>query len=356
MKDKICSEMSMAESSRLMHNISLHVTHNPVPALLNPMTRRRQSNCEYDLIHVAEQYFRNRLLRPATQNTYLSVAERFIRDTSVQRVDHITSEVLLSWRDLIAERASKTTYNNYHRHLRALLNFCVEIELIDKNPFLKIKQFRRVNVRKKGCTMEELQEFCNFLARDSRKISPLILNMILTLFYTGMRRSQLCGLEWQDIDFHENTITLRKQHSKTGKEWTIPLHDDLRTILLAMKQDVMQHWPSFSESDQVFLIQRYSRDYLGERLEPEQFGQILRRMADRSGIRISAHRIRHLVATTLANKDTEDFHETGTIPYTLNSIKDFLGHEAITTTIGYIESKVSSQRTIIKGLRGPQIE
>ncbi|MCY4228130.1 MAG: tyrosine-type recombinase/integrase [Gammaproteobacteria bacterium] len=309
------------------------------------------SNSEYDLVNVVEQYCRQRPLRPATQQTYRSHAERFVRDTSVRRVDYITQEVLLEWRELIAERASRTTYNTYHRHLRALLNFCVEIELIDRNPILKIRQFRRVNVRGKGCTMEELQEVCDFLARDSRELSPLILNMVLTLFYTGMRRSQLCGLDWKDIDFQENTIMLRKQHSKTGREWAIPLHDELRPRLLEMKEDVMQHFPSFSESDQVFMIQRYSSYYRGARMAPEQLGQILRRTADRSGIRISAHRIRHLVATTLANKDTEDFHEKGTIPYTLNSIKDFLGHEDITTTIGYIESNVSSQRTIIKGLK-----
>lgn len=310
-----------------------------------------KSPSDYDLIHVAEQYCRERPLRPATQHTYLKLANRFVNDTSVRRVDHITKEVLLKWREQIAERASRTTYNNYHRHLRALLNFSVEIELIDQNPLLKIRQFRHVNIRKKGCTMEELQDFCDFLDRDTREISPLILNMILTLFYTGMRRSQLCGLDWKDIDFEEDTITLRKQYSKTGREWAIPLHDDLRARLLEMKKDVMDRYPAFSEDDQVFMIQRYSRAYRGERLVPEQFGQILRRTADRSGIRISAHRIRHLVATTLANKDTEDFHETGTIPYTLNSIKDFLGHEAISTTVGYIESRVSSQRKIIKGLK-----
>ncbi len=315
---------------------------------------KNPSNHEYDLTHVAEQYCRERPLRPSTQQTYIALSLRFVKDTSIRRVDHITKEALLDWRELIAERASKTTYNNYHRHLRALLNFSVEIELIDQNPILKVRQFCRVNVRKKGCTMEDLQAFCDFLDQDSREASPLILSMVLTLFYTGMRRSQLCGLDWRDIDFQENTVTLRKQHSKNGREWSIPLHDDLRERLLEMKKDVMRRFPAFSESDQVFMIQRYSHRYRGERLTPEQFGQIMRRTSDRSGIRVSAHRIRHLVATTLANKDTEDFHETGTIPYTLNSIKDFLGHEDISTTIGYIESQVSSQRKIIKGLKMPK--
>lgn len=309
------------------------------------------SGDDLDLIRIADQYCRERLLRPATQHTYRKLAQRFVNEMSIRRVDQITKEVLIQWRELISKRASKTTYNNYHRHLRALLNFCVEIELLETNPLLKIRQFRRgVNTRKKGCSMDELQEFCDFLENDKRKLSPVILNMVLTLFYTGMRRSQLCGLDWRDIDFEENTITLRKQYSKSGRKWTIPMHDDLRARLLEMKADIMRRYPEFRGKDQVFMIQRYSSTYTGERMEPDQFGQILSRAADRSGVKISAHRIRHLVATTLANKDTEDFHETGMIPYTLTSIKDFLGHEDIYTTIGYIESKISSQRRIIKGL------
>lgn len=34
--------------------------------------------------------------------------------------------------------------------------------------------------------------------------------MITTLLYSGMRRGELCGLEWADIDFDNNLIDINK--------------------------------------------------------------------------------------------------------------------------------------------------
>ncbi|MCY4148446.1 MAG: hypothetical protein OXF73_03640 [Gammaproteobacteria bacterium] len=149
---------------------------------------------DLDLIRICEQYCRERPLHPATVIGYMKLPRLFVKDTSVHRADRITREVLLEWRDQVAERSSKTTFNNYHRHLRALLNFCVELELIGTNPILKVKQFTRVNVRKKGCTLEQLHELCSYLESDSRPLSSFVLNIVLALFFTGMRRPQLCGL------------------------------------------------------------------------------------------------------------------------------------------------------------------
>ena len=34
--------------------------------------------------------------------------------------------------------------------------------------------------------------------------------MIITLIYTGMRLGELCGLEWKDVDFDNEIITVRR--------------------------------------------------------------------------------------------------------------------------------------------------
>jgi len=157
-------------------------------------------------------------------------------------------------------------------------------------------------------------------------------------------------LIWHDLDFQEDTLLPGKQHSKNGREWRIALHGVLRAKLLEMKQDAMLRFPDFSENDQVFRIQGYSRACAGEKLTPQQFAGISRRASRRSSTDTSAHKIRHPVATTPASKDTSDFHETGAVPYTLNGIKDLPGHENIATTVGYIEPRISIQGSVITGL------
>ncbi|WP_347562979.1 tyrosine-type recombinase/integrase, partial [Clostridium sp. MD294] len=35
--------------------------------------------------------------------------------------------------------------------------------------------------------------------------------LITLLVYTGMRRGEILGLKWSDIDFHNNTITIQRE-------------------------------------------------------------------------------------------------------------------------------------------------
>ncbi|MCY4274494.1 MAG: site-specific integrase, partial [Gammaproteobacteria bacterium] len=310
-----------------------------------------QLDRNYDLRDVYEQFGYEKLHRPDTKKTYRKVVNRFIGDTRKHRVDQISKEVLLSWRDQVVERSSEITYNNYHRHMNAILSFSVTLGLIETNPMRGIRTYPRANTRRKGSKVEDLETFCAFLENDDHPLSPIILNIVLTYFYTGMRRAQLCGLIWRDIDFEDNTILLRKTHSKSGHEWKIAIHENLRPRLLEMKIDLLRRFTDFREDDQVFWIQRYSPDYVGERFTVEQLAGIMKRTSKRSGVKISSHMIRHLVATTLANKEAEGLLETGEIPATLSCIQAFLGHENIATTIGYIEPGLSSQRRVIKGLQ-----
>lgn len=55
--------------------------------------------------------------------------------------------------------------------------------------------------------------------------------VINTFYYSGIRRLQLVGLTWKDIDFDSATIHLRATSSKTHREWFIPIAQPLRPEL-----------------------------------------------------------------------------------------------------------------------------
>ena len=304
-----------------------------------------------DLIEICERYCRERMLRTASADSYRRCIGVFIGDTGISTVDAITTEILVEWRDQVRERCEPASFNTYHTHLRAILNECVRRKYLDENPLDQISQFRRTGARRKACTQEELESVCQFLQSDTQNPSSVIgLNGALTIYYTGMRRAQLCGLQWQDIDFPGRTIHYRNQHSKTGAEWKIPLHEDLHDILLRMKVDAERRFPGFRKSDQVFFLQRYSPRHVGDRMTEDQFSRILKRASKRCGVRVTAHSIRHLFATILANQEAGT--DSGDIPLTLVAVKDILGHRNLSTTIGYIEPRLSAQREVIKGIRG----
>ncbi|MDE0280848.1 MAG: tyrosine-type recombinase/integrase [Gammaproteobacteria bacterium] len=306
----------------------------------------------WDLMDICAWYCRQRPLRPATVTAYKGCMSLFCRDTGIRTPEEVTLHQFLQWRDSVVTRSSTTTFNNYYRHLRAVFNYCVELDLMPDNPILQVKPFTRYNTRRKACTEADLKKLCRHIYNDqANHLSPFLLNLVLTLYYTGMRRAQLCGLQWEDIDFSQDTILLRKYHSKSEEELLIPMHGDLRNRLLAMKWDVWNWFSDFSKEDQVFWIQRYSDRYRGERLNPEQLSGIFKRTTAKCGVDVSPHKIRHLVATTLANLAPEEIEDVYNIPASLVALRDILGHRDIKMTVDYIEPKLSSQQQILKKLR-----
>ena len=59
--------------------------------------------------------------------------------------------------------------------------------------------------------------------------SPELRRLVLIALKTGMRKSELLGLRWQDVDFGANQIKIRK--SKSGRMRFIPLHSDVLEVL-----------------------------------------------------------------------------------------------------------------------------
>jgi integrase len=67
--------------------------------------------------------------------------------------------------------------------------------------------------------------------------------LFLTALHTGMRKSELAGLQWGDADFHGKFFLLRRQltrgriePTKTGKARRVDMSDAVAAELLAMKK------------------------------------------------------------------------------------------------------------------------
>jgi integrase len=60
-------------------------------------------------------------------------------------------------------------------------------------------------------------------------------NELALMLYTGLRVGELRGLQWSDIDFAANTMSIRRQlhpKSQTTKRITAPKYDEERTVYL----------------------------------------------------------------------------------------------------------------------------
>jgi integrase/recombinase XerC len=140
---------------------------------------------------------------------------------------------------------------------------------------------------------------------------------VLETFYgTGMRLSELHGLDWADVDLLGEQAKVR---GKGKKERIVPLTGSAARALRRYelrRDDVVR---SVKEADRraVFLSER------GKRLSRRQVQNIVRgfldRIAEESGL--STHSLRHSFATHLLDGGAD-----------LMAVKELLGHESLSTT------------------------
>lgn len=138
-------------------------------------------------------------------------------------------------------------------------------------------------------------------------------HLVIAMFYaTGMRLSELIGLDDGDVDFAASVI---KVTGKRNKQRLIPFGEELRA---EMEAYVKQRDESVPVRSGAFFVRK-----TGERLYPN----IMRKIVTRNLSKVvtvkkrSPHVLRHTFATSMLNHDAE-----------LGAIKELLGHESLATT------------------------
>lgn len=138
-------------------------------------------------------------------------------------------------------------------------------------------------------------------------------HLVIAMFYaTGMRLSELIGLDDGDVDFAASVI---KVTGKRNKQRLIPFGEELRA---EMEAYVKQRDESVPVRSGAFFVRK-----TGERLYPNVVRKIVMRNLSKvvTVKKRSPHVLRHTFATSMLNHDAE-----------LGAIKELLGHESLATT------------------------
>lgn len=146
------------------------------------------------------------------------------------------------------------------------------------------------------------------------------------LYASGLRVSELVGLDLQDLLGEQRTLRV---FGKGSKERLVPYHERAAAVLT----EYLAHRAAFlvsrtlPPSPALFLNQR------GGRLTPTSVRTLLRRALESAAVRarVSPHALRHSFATHLLNRGMD-----------LRAIQELLGHARIATT--QIYTHVSTRR------------
>lgn len=225
------------------------------------------------------------------------------------------------------KKVSGATINRELACLRHLLNVAKKKNIINNpNPVTKEDTFN-IELRKVHHILTE-DEIKALLAAVDEKAPHLRLAIIIAL-HTGLRKGEILGLGWSDIDFTNRRIIIER--TKGRRTHVVPMDDTLINILGMVKQNNGTEFvfPSYARADtkheQVRAMTDIKRAFATARDKAAEKYPELRST--------TFHNLRRVCATTLYNSGAQ-----------FSAIQALLNHQSPKTTMIYLQVMPESLR------------
>lgn len=247
------------------------------------------------------------------------------------RLDKINSLAIDNFYTVLEkEGKSGATIKKIHSIVRASLQYAKSYRLIKHNPASVVSP---PAVKHKDIVVWDEQEMIKFLDYVKHEWDYIIYHLAL---YTGMRKGEILGLKWSDIDFMNNKIRVMRSYSKTGfsdgktksSRRVIDIDDATIDHLIKRKKKISENKLKVGGdyNDLDLIICRPSGDPVDVRNVNRRFDKFV----GRSGVsKIRFHDMRHTHATLMLKmgvpvKVVSERLGHGTIELTLNTYTHLL--------------------------------
>lgn len=215
-----------------------------------------------------------------------------------------------------ASPAASTYYRRFVLVRRFLRWACRRQGIAD--PFRDLEAPPKPRQESDWLTPEEFRRLLDAAGRPERRLPGLAERdqlVLLTLVLTGLRRSELCALNWRDLELDGRKPSLLVRSGKGGKPRRQPIPTSLARQLQRLANAQVP-----DPTDPVFC------GLQGGRLRETILADIIGRAARRAGLKkhVTAHTLRHTAATWLR----QELGDT-------RLVAEYLGHADLSTVARY---------------------
>ena len=233
------------------------------------------------------------------------------------RLSQVDNIVLRGWlAELHDRRLSKTSVVRKLAAVRSFFQYCLKRRICDDNPAGVVTRPKLDSPVPSFLSEGEIGQFLDLPDKDER-LGPRD-RAIFELFYaTGIRVSELVGLDVADVGLDERLIRVR---GKGKKERIVPFGRTAAACLAAYFETCPNLRKGNFNEPAVFL------NYRGERITPRSVERLVAKYIRKTAVRrkISPHSLRHSFASHLLGRGAD-----------LRVIQELLGHESLGTTQKY---------------------
>lgn len=243
-----------------------------------------------------------------------------ISDITIEDVRDITPQIIIDYL-MFAGFQRENNSTTRMRKLCSIRSFFkymfAKRHYIDSNPAADIDAPKKKSTLPKFLTVEEAVKLLETVKNDtSSKTSVRDFAMITLFLNTGMRLSELVGLNLESFDSELTTV---KVVGKGNKERIIYLNKSARDALVAHLRQRLDPKYVRTGINAVFLSRRE------QRISEKTVQWVVYKYLDMAGLgskKLSVHKLRHTAATLM--------YQSGKVD--IRVLKDILGHEQLNTT------------------------
>ena len=225
---------------------------------------------------------------------------------------------------------SPKTILHYHRLISVIMSTAVQWQLIISNPCERVKPPKVSKKEAKYLDEHQAKKLLSVIQNEDIKYKTII----EVLIYTGMRRGELCGLTWDDIDFKNKLLNINKSilylsdrgvfedlTKNQSSNRVIPISDN---VIKSLKE-----YKKYQESQKLLLGSKWDGEndkifisWNGGNIHPDTISDWFKKFLLRHDLpNISIHSLRHTNASLMIANH---------VP--INIVSKRLGHSNVSTT------------------------
>ncbi|MDR2427221.1 MAG: tyrosine-type recombinase/integrase [Endomicrobium sp.] len=243
--------------------------------------------------------------RPNSYRKDKYTIDNILNLTKINLLKDITPKHIEEYKTHRSKKIKPISVNRELQSVKAIFNKAVEWKYLQESPTKSVKYIKQPIRPPRFLNEEEVK---NLL----KTATGFYKDMIIIALYTGFRISEVYYLQWQDVDFDKNLISVNPKHDFTPKDYefrSIPINANLKGYLLKIK-------PASAKNN----------DYIMPSRKPiNTIFTAIPKIFKKAGIKnASFHTLRHTFASHLVINGIS-----------LYTVSQLLGHSKIETTMIY---------------------
>ena len=228
-------------------------------------------------------------------------------------------ELELLQTQLLNEGKSIATCNRYLSVIKASFTKAYEWDFIPEERLKTIRKVKNLKGEVKRLRYLTEEEIKALLANCEPHLYPIV----FTALNTGMRKSEILGLKWSNVDLKNDLILLEK--TKNGERREIPINKALKKVLLGLFVDRRL------DTDYVFVNPATRKRY-------NDIKRSFNTACKKAGIKdFRFHDLRHTFASHLVMNGVD-----------LKTVQELLGHKKLSMTLRYAHLSQAHKREAVK--------